>query len=329
MVRGEHLNEGLLVWDQTGKEYHGHHAYYNDPTGFYSLDIRLFNGERYLSIQTSLPKVAGAGDNFHPVDIETTKSILAWIETDIRERAGIRFDIFNGTTLKRIDLFKNIIPDYGLPVYREALSHMNIARGKLKDYGVSGYLMGNTQWQICLYDKWTEMKKRGVETTGYDRRTIRVESRLLDDRKIIATLGISALSDAIDNPDVLRSYYVESLRRTMFHTPPSGDTLLPSAIDEIIALAMETGGQNFIQKFYQYYALLTLPSSGTDLTLLESKLSDAASQLPGRNRSVTRFMEEMRAIDQIRLMQQPAKGKAKGKSVGDLYSELESKLLDT
>ena len=228
--------EVSLFKDELGRDVYGQKAFVN--TDKYNLTIQPMGAGVELFLQTSLPKVVHE-DNYTPLTNSETGQAINEIASDLKSR-GVVVNLDN-CGLSRVDLFKNVIGDNDFLSYSPLFELLQSKRQHKRDYGTT-FTWSNTQREICVYDKLTEMQSRGVEIAGFTANTLRFEYRLKNSRVCERELGVSTVKNLVKNLDNLPVKYNDALSKSIFSL----------RVDEINILASQEL-QNWMQSYANLY----------------------------------------------------------------------------
>lgn len=228
--------EVSLFKDELGRDVYGQKAFVN--TERYNLTIQPMGAGVELFLQTSLPKVVHE-DNYTPLTNSETGQAINEIASDLKSR-GVVVNL-DSCGLSRVDLFKNVIGDNDFLSYSPLFELLQSKRQHKRDYGTT-FTWSNTQREICVYDKLTEMQSRGVEIAGFTANTLRFEYRLKNSRVCERELGVSTVKNLVKNLDNLPVKYNDALSKSIFSL----------RVDEINILASQEL-QTWIQSYANLY----------------------------------------------------------------------------
>jgi len=228
--------EVSLFKDELGRDVYGQKAFVN--TERYNLTIQPMGAGVELFLQTSLPKTIHE-DNYTPLTNSETEQAIDEIASDLKSR-GVVVNLDN-CGLSRVDLFKNVIGDNNFLSYSPLFELLQSKRQHKRDYGTT-FTWSNTQREICVYDKLTEMQSRGVEIAGFTANTLRFEYRLKNSRVCERELGVSTVKNLVKNLDNLPVKYNDALSKSIFSL----------RVDEINILASQEL-QNWMQSYANLY----------------------------------------------------------------------------
>jgi hypothetical protein len=208
---GEQNNKKLFISDG-GKWVKGEKAYLNDERFNITIKPMSNSDAVYLWVQLSAPKFL-TGDNFYPLGDVDARGLPVALEKELRTR-GIGLSAA-GLKLSRLDTFKNVYADEPFNDYVSIFKMLNAKRQLRRDYG-STFLWENTQREICVYDKLTEIQNRGFSVEGLPKNTIRFEYRLLNSKVIKNALGLKTAGALFENLDAVREVYRDALKYHLF-----------------------------------------------------------------------------------------------------------------
>jgi hypothetical protein len=120
-------------------------------------------------------------------------------------------------TLARLDLARNVVLSHPIPCYSSALGAMGARKRVNKmDFGGTGLLFYNGQFEIALYDKGEEMKVKHPKLGVYPENTLRPECRYMRGRSIRSAMGFDTLDGLKSAWETLHPAYMKSLERDVF-----------------------------------------------------------------------------------------------------------------
>ncbi len=171
---------------------------------------------------------AFADSNEVPMDRERIRSSAHNVESHLAD-VGLTFPT-GKARLVRVDLAKNV--ELGNPVaaYTPVFGALQGRKSMNKqDFGGTGFLMGNTQRQVCFYDKGAEMHAKGVEIDECPVNTLRPECRLMKGRAVVAALGVETLPDLQRGWEKIPGAYMHSMEQDVFR--PKMEKKIGAALD--------------------------------------------------------------------------------------------------
>jgi hypothetical protein len=306
-----------LFTDSDGKSIEGSKAFHNGED--FNLTIKPLTGREPDKIgcyvQFSVPKVLN-GDNYAGTDSKGTKAALRLMQ-DRLQAIGMKTNI-NTAKLSRLDAFRNVEASEPFTSFQPILQVMQGQRMAKRDYGTT-FLWGNTQQQICVYDKLAEMAARKQSIKGSTPNTIRFEHRLLNRRKVKDTTGIETVSDLLSDLGHVEDCYRKSMKKLLFKAESVADT------QPVTVMEIEAELQYFIDQgghwFERWIKARGLRVNANDY---ESILKAADNIAPNREalRRIRNTLKDAR-MDALNLEKvAPSK-----KTLGQLYTELQAKVL--
>lgn len=170
-------------------------------------NLTLTNNGCFL--QCSVPKIAH-GRNDLPVDRDQLDGVVSFLQTDLKEH-GINTNLFNAK-LSRLDLFKQDTFRFSFLDYVPVFAMLNGKRQQRRDYGTT-YLYGNTQRELCLYDKGVERAISEGMKDATPTNEVRAELRLLFHRPVEKATGMDTVTDLVTGYGDLTPVYNSELRK--------------------------------------------------------------------------------------------------------------------
>jgi hypothetical protein len=171
---------------------------------------------------------AFADSNEIPMDKERIFSSAHDVRKQLGD-AGLSFAT-DKARLVRVDLAKNVEMSQPVAAYTPVFGALNGRKSMSKqDYGGTGFLMGNTQRQVCFYDKGAEMHAKGVELDECPVNTLRPECRLMKGRVVVNALGVETLPDLLRGWEKIPGAYTHSMEQDVFR--PKMEKKIGAALD--------------------------------------------------------------------------------------------------
>lgn len=173
----------------------------------------------------------------HPYHLLTDPAEVGRIADDMARTLQANGVLVNVDTMQtvRIDLARQCQLTHPLPVYGQALSHLQGKRMTGHQYP-DGYAFRNTQRQAVFYNKARELQEqRGI---GIDQdRLGRFEMRWTRGRPLAKDLQLSAFGDLRKaDPEHLTAAYRHALHRDVFRTDPKAVQMVLSFDTEVSIL---------------------------------------------------------------------------------------------
>jgi len=204
----------LLFIDTDGVPCYGKQAYLNTK----DFNVDLYNG--LCVVQFSAPKVL-TGKNYYTSSREETRQSIQKVQRDL-SKYGIKTNLENANVI-RVDLTNTIQTKYTMSTYMPVLSMLNGKRAKDKrQYNAQTMLWGNTQIQVCCYDKIAEILSYdpGANIEQYPQNSFRAELRLLSKKKVQSSLEIKTGAEIYKHWDNIKESRENILRDFIFKTEP-------------------------------------------------------------------------------------------------------------
>jgi hypothetical protein len=312
---GETDNKKLFQ-RSSGEWVRGAKAFLNADNFNLTVKPNNLSDSSYLWISLSVPKFL-TGDNFYPLDDVEAQGLISGLETELKNR-GIGL---NADTLKvsRLDAFQNVYAAETFSDYIPVFQLLRAKRQNRRDYG-STFLWENTQREICVYDKLTEVQNRGYEVSSYPKNTIRFEYRLLKSKSVNSALKFKTVNKLFSNLDSVRQVYQDAMRYHLFDLDTSEvKQLVSSELRTVVKHYFENGGRYWISnmlKDYGAYSIARLSSVDVFGSIVE--------ELSGNRMTAYRAKKYVRECQNQVAMLEVLEC---GKTVDELYQELKSKVL--
>ena len=170
-------------------------------------NLTLTNNGCFL--QCSLPKLAH-GRNDLPVNGDQVNQVVSFLETDLKEH-GINTNLFNAK-LSRLDIVKQDLFRYTFPDYVPVFFMLRGKRQQRRDYGTT-FLYGNTQRELCIYDKGVERQNSEGTKDTTPTNQIRAELRLLFHRPLTKATGMDTVKDLVSGYGDLTGIYNTEIKK--------------------------------------------------------------------------------------------------------------------
>ncbi len=286
------------------------------------VDIFLGRDNKVHAItHFSVPKQV-ADNNYSEVDFAGFLNALALAETDLLT-LGVRADL-DKARLTRLDLFKNVITNEPIVCYAKVFELLNASYAKDKrTYGVSGWLMGNSQQQYCIYDKVAELKQnnKGVNFDDLPD-TLRFEHRSLTASKVESTYGFTTIEDLKRYGwDALYDKRREIWRDGFFkYDVQDFETLVVSVLKKYLQFYQTKGSRYWFEDFLRSYGAVSLYKIA-GMEVVKKALEDM-----GCNRmKIYRLEQTMKQrVFEFEALEAEQNSRI---DLGTLYSELKNKVL--
>jgi hypothetical protein len=209
---GRMTSHQQLFWN--GERYvTGARATYN--TDNYQVTIAPDRGGGAANCLIQWSGRAFEGNNEIPLD----RARLEETARDVKEElAGVGLDVpIWDAKLVRVDLAKNCEMNHPISSYTPVFGALQGRKSMNKqDFGGTGFLMGNTQRQVVLYDKGAEMHAKGLDLAECPVNTLRPECRLMKGASVRDALGAETLPDLLRGWEKIPGAYNHSLERDVF-----------------------------------------------------------------------------------------------------------------
>jgi hypothetical protein len=266
----------------------------------------------FYFVQLSVPKFA-AGTNSWAVDKETTGWAVNRLEKKLL-RAGIETDIMKAIVV-RLDCFANVESDEPFDHYLPLFRGLDFPRTARTRHATS-LLWHNSQYEIAIYDKRAEVQHRRESVADLPDNVIRFEYRLKTPRRVYASLKLNTVQNLLDNYDVIRDHFKQTLKDNLFPYAVEGLNLSTGSQIEAEMLAFKKSTQNWFNDY-----LYAKGARSVEKRMGRSGLKRLVEQhLKG---SAHRTEEKLRKLRMTLRLLRPAKG---SRRLGDLLDELKRKL---
>jgi hypothetical protein len=170
-------------------------------------NVTLTNNGAFL--QCSVPKIFH-GANDRPVTGDQVHQVIDLLQTDLKEK-GVHTNL-QGAKLSRVDLFKQDTFRYSFLDYVPVFAMLNGKRQQKRDYGTT-FLYGNTQRELCVYDKGVERQNSEGNRDVTPTNEVRAELRLLFHRPVMKATGWDTVTDLVKNYGDLTTVFNSEIRK--------------------------------------------------------------------------------------------------------------------
>jgi hypothetical protein len=318
-VKGEYT-----LWNNQGEAVRGNKAYFNDEQEKKVFISLLSKGDGVKCfIQCSLPKVFN-GNNYGLLTREETVEAVEKVRKKI-EDVGIKGN-FQNAKVSRIDTTRNILTEDRVQSYNPVWNLLQGKRMKNRTFGET-HNWGNTQKEICAYDKVEEMKMQDLETVGLPD-TLRLEVRLKNAKKVRDTLGLVNVSDLLkeDGYRNVQDKYLEMLESDLLrYNPKVIDIFGQRDLEKQLRQYQVWYKRNFFSRFKS--------AKGVETLLKEFSvdvISDAVLNVSGGKKSARQAKKSRMKSDLFKEKMQIEQVQTEffmKRNFSDLYEEIRDKAL--
>jgi hypothetical protein len=266
-------------------------------------------------VQFSVPKVA-TGSNYHPTDHKGTVAALKSIQKQLGD-IGVKTNL-KTASLSRVDTFKTVSAKEPYHSYHPVLAMLQGQRMAKRDYGTT-FLWGNTQQEICVYDKLVEMQHRKCNVVGLPENSIRFEHRMLKAKKVRDTLEMRTVADLVSAPDHVRDTYHKIMEKQLFKLSVEEiEVFTSSQVENLLRATCDSGHRDY---FLKSIAALAIAAGTVDVEMV-CRASDRMA--PNRMAALRHRRLMRRAQMDAAALQQVGTSR---RTLSDLYSELQRGVL--
>jgi len=301
----------------------GSKAYLNTDKLNFQITVVGREGEYYpLShVHFSVPKVySGSAENIIACDESQTREAVLKVQDELKAQ-GVEADIIKTAEISRIDTFVNVQTDEPFQSYDGVFRLLEARQANQRDYGTT-YLVHNRSQEFCVYDKVQELQNRHLNIDGLPE-LVRFEHRLLKKRKVQSLLGFCGVSDMFNGgwaiiKDKRRDSWKESLFR---YDPADFEHLAAGEILSMMKAYFETGSRNWFSQYWKHFGMITaVQKFGLEV------IQDAIWRCGIPDRTAYRYVKELQELDNGQAMSELV---TNTKTMGELYSELKQKVLES
>jgi hypothetical protein len=201
--------------------------------------------------------------------------------------------------------------------YAPVLGRLQGKRAQRRDYG-STMLWGNTQWEICGYDKREEMRRAKLRTDGLPPNSLRMELRALKAQKVRSLFGLRTVAELRDGLDHVRQVYRSEMEKQLFkHELPEESSLSRGDLVEQLTACKE-GSRFWFGAWVTAWAMEQLAPEA-------AALKDAVRQVAPDRQTGNRICRQIEQAEREGMALRQV-GPSR-RTWGDLYNELRDKVL--
>ncbi len=305
-----------------GEEWvHGAYAFHRDEHFNVTLKPNVYGRGSHQStfclVRFEVPKFAG-GNNFHAVDRTGTQDALKRAEKQLKD-IGIQTDI-ETAHISRMDAFKNALVDEPYSCYVPLFGMAKASRMKKRGYE-NGYLLSNGQQELSFYDKIQKMVHDKLPIDGLPKNALRAELRLLSSRKVRESLGFKNVRGMFAEFDRIQTLYHDTMKQQLFkYCAADSKCMVASQLEAEWRFYQEQYDRNWLDMAFKHRGMKSfLDEIGMDTML---QVLDRLSDDKMKKSRMKAKLEETR-FQSVSLDFAPNSSR----SIGELYRELEHKLL--
>jgi hypothetical protein len=266
-------------------------------------------------VQFSVPKVA-TGSNYHPTDHKGTVEALKSIQRQLGA-IGVKTNL-KTANLSRVDTFKTVSAQEPYHSYHPVLAMLQGQRMAKRDYGTT-FLWGNTQQEICVYDKLVEMQQRKCSVVGLPENSIRFEHRMLKAKKVRDTLEMRTVAHLIAAPDHVRDTYCKVMEKQLFKLSVAEiEVFTASQMENLMRATRDSGARDYVLRCI---AVLAIADGVVDV----EAVCKASDNVTANRTKAFRDRRMMKRLQMDAAALQPA-GTSR-RTLSELYSELQRGVL--
>jgi hypothetical protein len=310
-------NNHKLFKGSNGQWVTGSKAFLNAENFNLTIKPNNLTDKIHLWISLSVPKFI-TGDNFYPLDDSEAEGLPSGLDTELKKR-GIGLSV-GDLAVSRIDTFQNVYASEAFGDYVPVFQLLKAKRQNKREYG-STFLWENTQREICVYDKLTEVINRGQSVDGLPSNTIRFEYRLLKSKSVKGALKINTVQNLFYNLGSIREVYRDAMRYHLFDLEVSEvKRLVSSELRTVVKHYLENGGRYWITnllKDYGAYSIARLSSIDVFGEIVEDV--SGSRKMAYRAKKYVRDCQNQVAMLEVLEC---------GKTIDQLYQELKNKVLE-
>ncbi len=209
---GEASGERLL-YSADGRDFYGRRASLNTENFNFTVSPCRDSADSICTVHFS----AGAysDSNLEPLDAERCVDLARHVERDLASM-GAELSL-ERAKVTRLDIARNVELSNPIDCYAPVFAALSCRkRVDKKDFGGTGFLVGNKQWEIGFYDKGAEMEEKGHARAECPENTLRPELRLKRSAVIREAIGCDTLAELPKSWTELRTAYAKHLTRDVF-----------------------------------------------------------------------------------------------------------------
>lgn len=241
----------LLTTLSSGEHIAAERMYNNDGNGYTAT---IHHGLLYIEFNPSRML-----HEYH-LTADSTKiaDLLQHISGDLIARNLVSADLFNAG-LSRLDITAQDIMDNDCTHYHPVIrSARNLKRAPRTEYP-SGYLIGNAQRQVCIYDKGLKLQMDSGAKHPRPSNLYRIENRFNNARQLKQNTLFANIADilSIGSSNAMKSAYSSNMNKTLPISQYEVQFIEQGAIINVLRQAIKTH-----PKQYQFIAVSTLAMMG-------------------------------------------------------------------
>lgn len=262
-------------------------------------------------------------DNLSPSNLEHVMDSISTMERELSER-GIRWAL-DSAMVSCLAANRNPIMDEPIANYLPALAALNVRkRVKRNLHGETGQTVGNKSWDAVFYDKKSEMRVKGYDTSQCPDRVFRGELEWKKSVVLKKATGIKLVKDIPGNWENIEPAFNRVMAKEIFKSR-NDEACEKSAFDisEVLADAASKP-RPFSTSIHEIGLLFLIQSEGLERAkwLVSEQLGDTTTKA-GKVVCDRWFRELEEAAARLELH----KTSPSGASNTRLYRELKSKMM--
>ena len=320
---GAALDTRPIYTDTSGRTVTGRLVSLNAPD--YQLTLKADRDGRGAICLVQFSAGAFSDSNLEPLGRDEAVEKTRLVQEDLAQR-GLEADL-SAARLSRLDVVRNVQMSEPVACYAPAMAAMGAKRRTRKmDFGGTGFILGNKQWEVSMYDKAEEMKQKGYALTPCPENTLRPELRFLKFRSSGLTVG-SNVMDLRKSWDDLGTVYRARMKRDIFRAKLEAKQDVPFDLERLLRHVAQSGSKHLWQHF-KSEALLQWLVSEWGLEAAKHRACVGLEFDPATEsgkRQIRRVHDELtQAHFALQMQEQPKVGR----QVKRLYSELRRRVLE-
>ncbi len=248
---GEVLGERVL-YVADGQEFRGRKASLNTDNLNLTISPHREGGDSVFIVHCS----AGAysENNLQPLDLEGCFRVARNAREELRA-LGADVDL-ERAKITRLDIARNAQLNHPVACYAPVFAALNCRkRVDKKDFGGTGFLVGNKSWEIGFYDKGAEMLEKGHPPDDCPDNTLRPELRFKTSALVRDAIGVDTLEQLPEAWSLLRTAYTRHLMRDVFK--PKEEAAIDRTLDSYEMASHVVSGP--LERKWQAFKSLSAP----------------------------------------------------------------------
>ncbi len=201
---------------------------------------------------------AYSSDNLHPItDMDELAELARHVEADL---ASLGAEMcLSDAKVTRMDIARNVEMSRPVQSYASAFAALSCRkRVDKKDYGGTGFLIGNKSWEVNFYDKGAEMNEKGVELAACPVNTLRPEVRLKKSSIVREAVSCDTFKDISGAWGNFKPAYLHLMERDVFKAKPEANLDRTIALHQLAEFVRKSGAKRTTAAFHKELGMMQL-----------------------------------------------------------------------